>query len=185
MLDTILSMFGWESDDSSRSSTKNVYAPTVINVNNGTRKKKSKEKPKEEPKEEPPKKWSIYPCPFCGGNVLTFSRQSIAVGGRHDGQHWVVFCEKCGAKGPLSPTKDEAAEMWNKPSLAYNKIVKWGNDLEKERDELKKSSPESILEELKKNDDLFKSIEWTTTALPKVKRKKSSCIGAGRKKKLK
>ena len=181
MLDTILSMFGWESDPQ-RSSTSNVYAPTVVNVNNGGAKK---DKPKEKPKEEPPKNWSIYPCPFCGGNVLTFSRQSIAVGGRHDGQHWVVFCEKCGAKGPLSPTKDEAAEGWNKPSLAYNKIVKWGNNLEKERDELKKSSPESILEELKKNDDLFKSIEWTTTALPKVKRKKSSCIGAGRKKMLK
>lgn len=178
MLETILEMFGWEPDPP-RSMTKNVYAPTVVNVNNGPR--------KEKPKEEPPKKWSIYPCPFCGGNVLTFSRQSIAVGGRHDGQHWVVFCEKCGAKGPLSPTKDEAAEGWNKPALAYNKIVRWGNAMEKERDELKKASPESILEELKKNDDLFKSIEWTnaTTAFPKVKRKKSSCIGAGRKKKLK
>ena len=182
MLDTILSMFGWEPDPP-RSMTKNVYAPTVVNVNNGPK----KEKPKEKPKEESPKKWSIYPCPFCGGNVLTFSRQSIAVGGRHDGQHWVVFCEKCGAKGPLSPTKDEAANRWNKPALAYNKIVRWGNAMEKERDELKKSSPESILEELKKNDDLFKSIQWTnsTAAVPKVKRKKSSCIGAGRKKKLK
>ena len=174
MLETILSMFGWEPDPP-RTSTSNVYAPTVVNVNNGGVKK---EKPKEEPKEEPPKKWSIYPCPFCGGNVMTFSRQSIAVGGRHDGQHWVVFCEKCGAKGPLSPTKDEAAEMWNKPSLAYNEIVKWGNELEKERDELKKSNPESILKELNRGNDLFKSVQWT--AVPKTKRKRSSCIGAGR-----
>ncbi len=180
MLETILSMFGWEPDPP-RTSTKNVYAPTVVNVNAGGAKQ---EKPKEEPKEEPPKKWSIYPCPFCGGNVLTFTRQSIAVGGRHDGQHWVVFCEKCGAKGPLSPTRDEAAEEWNKPAKEYNRLVRRGNDLEKELEELKKSSPESILEELRKHDDLFKTVQWTTTTtiVPKTKRKRPSCIGAGRKK---
>ncbi len=179
MLDTILSMFGWEPDPP-RTSTKNVYAPTVVNVNAGEAKQ---EKPKEEPK-EPPKKWSIYPCPFCGGNVLTFTRQSIAVGGRHDGQHWVVFCEKCGAKGPLSPTRDEAADGWNRPAKEYNRLVRRGNDLEKELEELKKSSPESILEELRKHDDLFKTVQWTTTTtiVPKTKRKRPSCIGAGRKK---
>ena len=174
MLETILSMFGWEPDPP-RTSTKNVYAPTVINVDNGPK--------KEKPKEEPPKKWSIYPCPFCGGNVLTFTRQSIAVGGRHDGQHWVVFCEKCGAKGPLSPTRDEAADGWNKPAKEYNRLVRRGNDLEKELEELKKSSPESILEELRKHDDLFKTFQWTTTTVvPKTKRKRPSCVGAGRKK---
>ena len=43
MLETILSMFGWEPDPP-RTSTRNVYAPTVVNVNNGEAKK---EKPKE------------------------------------------------------------------------------------------------------------------------------------------
>lgn len=174
MLDTILSMFGWESDPP-RTSTKNVYAPTIINVDNGPK--------KEKPKEEPPKNWSIYPCPFCGGNVLTFTRQSIAVGGRHDGQHWVVFCEKCGAKGSLCPDKDKAVEMWNKPAKEYNRLVRKSNDLEKELEKLKKASPESILEELRKHDDLFKTVQWTTTTtiVPKTKRRRPSCIGAGRK----
>lgn len=174
MLETILSMFGWEPDPP-RTSTRNVYAPTVVNVNNGEAKK-------EKPKEAPPKNWSIYPCPFCGGNVLTFTRQSIAVGGRHDGQHWVVFCEKCGAKGSLCPTKDKAVEMWNKPAMEYNRLVRKSNDLEKELEELKKTSPESILRELDRQDGLFKSVQWTktTTAVPRTKRNRSSCIGAGR-----
>ena len=34
MLETILSMFGWEPDPP-KTSTKNVYAPTVVNVNAG------------------------------------------------------------------------------------------------------------------------------------------------------
>ena len=176
MLDTILSMFGWEPDPP-RTSTKNVYAPTVINVNNGGARK---EKPKEEPKN-----WSIYPCPFCGGNVLTFTRQSIATGGRHDGMHWVVFCEKCGAKSSLCPTKDEAVEMWNKPANEYNRLVRKVNDLEKKVEELKKADPESILEELGKRDDLFKTVHWTTVGavVPKTKRRRPSCIGAGRKRK--
>ena len=51
-----------------------------------------------------------------------------------------------------------------------------------ELEKLKKSSPESILEELRKHDDLFKSVQWTTTTtvVPKTKRKRPSCIGAGR-----
>lgn len=175
MLETILSMFGWEPDPP-RTSTRNVYAPTVVNVNNGETKK-------EKPKEESRKNWSIYPCPFCGGNVLTFTRQSIAVGGRHDGQHWVVFCEKCGAKSSLCPTKDKAVEMWNRPAKEYNRLVRKSNDLENELEKLKKASPESILEELRKHDDLFRSVQWTTTTtiVPKTKRKRPSCVGAGRK----
>ncbi len=175
MLETIMSIFGWEPDES-RSVRKSVYAPTVVNVNSGTA---SKDAPKET---EPPKKWNVFPCPFCGGNVLTFTRQSIAVGGRHDGQHWVVFCEKCGAKSSLCPTKDEAVEMWNKPANEYNRLVRQVNDLEKEVENLKKASPESILKELDRQDGLFKSVQWTTApkAAPRAKRKRPSCIGAGR-----
>ena len=43
MLETILSMFGWEPDPP-KTSTSNVYAPTVVNVNNGA----GQEKPKKE-----------------------------------------------------------------------------------------------------------------------------------------
>lgn len=177
MLETIMSIFGWEPDES-RSVKKSVYAPTVVNVNSGAA---SKDAPKET---EPPKKWSVFPCPFCGGNVLTFTRQSIATGGRHDGQHWVVFCEKCGAKSSLCPTKDKAVEMWNKPANEYNRLARQISNLEKEIEELKKTSPESILKELDRQDGLFKTVEWTTAtkAVPRAKRKRPSCIGAGRRK---
>ena len=181
MLDTILSMFGWEKDEPARSSS--VYAPTMVNVNASPQPEKKMEQPK------PPKKWSIYPCPFCGGNVMSFMTQTILTGGRHDGQHWVIFCEKCGAKGSLSPTKDEAVEKWNRPALEHNRMASKIGRLEKEAETLKESMKK--MEEAEKNDPLLKCLEswprppfeWRTVTVARPRpAQKSSRVAAGRRK---
>lgn len=182
MLDAILSIFRRKQDEQ-KASRESVCASAAVNDNDNDNVSADA---KAEAEEEP-KNWSIYPCPFCGGNVLTFIRQSIATGGRHDGQHWVVLCEKCGAKSSLCPTKGEAVEMWNKPANEFNRLVRNVNELEEEVENLKKASPEGILQELGRQDGLFKTVNWTSTTetLPKAKRKRPSCIGAGRKRKSK
>lgn len=62
---------------------------------------------------EPVEMLTVKHCPFCGKLTLCFLEQTILLGSRHDGVHKVVFCENCGAKGPLAKTAREAAYKWN------------------------------------------------------------------------
>ena len=99
------------------------------------------EEAKEEAKEErapqkEPESYTTYACPFCGQGVLSFVSQTQATGGRHDGTHYTLCCEYCGARGPLAATKPDCVAKWNKPALKHNDLADRYNALEKERDEL-------------------------------------------------
>lgn len=49
--------------------------------------------------------FELKPCPFCGGRARIADNRP----------HYYTICTECGCKGPLfQPTKDEAAEVWNR-----------------------------------------------------------------------
>lgn len=47
----------------------------------------------------------LKPCPFCGGEILTFRRGKYM---------WWVKCEQCGAESGVSTKKRDAVEKWNR-----------------------------------------------------------------------
>lgn len=51
-------------------------------------------------------------CPFCG------QADNPAPTVEHDGERIYVVCSECGARGPISGTRDFAAEDWNSRPLA-------------------------------------------------------------------
>ena len=148
----------------------------------------------ERPKQEQPRKWMLYSCPFCSGNVLSFLNQTVATGSTWDGEHWALCCDNCGAKGPFGSTKEDCAEKWNSAALMqernkiakqFNRLAKRFKRLERERDEMKKELDERKEAEPAKAgmDGLFKSVEWSQTVCsPAPRRIRPSRIGAGRKK---
>lgn len=140
--------------------------------------------------EEEKKSYMTYPCPFCGQAVLTFVRQTLATGGRHDGEHLTLCCEYCGARGPLAETHEECAEKWNRPSLKYNGIMQQMEKIEQERDSLKEkleqqkdSGLDSLIKECLKEDCNspfgWKTIKWTSSSYSEPKKPRSSRIGSG------
>lgn len=130
------------------------------------------------------KSYMTYPCPFCGQAVLTFVRQTLATGGRHDGEHLTLCCEYCGARGPLADTHEECAEKWNRPSLKYNELMEQVEKVEQERDLLKRElkrpkedSLDALIREHFKNDYGWKTLEWSSR--PKARPWRPSRVGSG------
>jgi Lar family restriction alleviation protein len=50
------------------------------------------------------------PCPFCG-STDELRTASISTTEHHDGE--AVFCDGCGAQGPICPTATAAISAWN------------------------------------------------------------------------
>ena len=65
------------------------------------------------------------PCPFCGGtgglfqtSVMSHKDQAVNLKDLTEGVHpenieYAFECLKCGANGPLAPSKPEAVDVWN------------------------------------------------------------------------
>jgi len=62
----------------------------------------------------------LSPCPFCGGvkfqqntKAKSYFVKKRAERSGNDPSNHIVRCTKCGAKGPLGHSPDEAAALWN------------------------------------------------------------------------
>ena len=74
------------------------------------------------PEIQPPKPIG---CPFCGSigglfqtSVLSHKERAMDLKDLTSGVHpenieYAFECSKCGANGPLAPTKSEAVDVWN------------------------------------------------------------------------
>lgn len=68
---------------------------------------------------------SLKPCPFCGGTKFhvntkakSYFIKKQAERERRDPSNHLVRCTKCGAKGPLKHSPDEAVAAWNDRATA-------------------------------------------------------------------
>ncbi len=52
-------------------------------------------------------------CPFCAGSPVIPYRISDDRDEGRDDVTWVIWCQACGADGPLAYTPEEAATLWN------------------------------------------------------------------------
>lgn len=53
----------------------------------------------------------LKPCPFCGStNLSQFTSSTI----ESDEVGYGFYCHSCGTKGPHAPSKELAAEVWNR-----------------------------------------------------------------------
>ena len=55
----------------------------------------------------------LIPCPFCGGQTKLGIRYAPKIVLNNNGTYGVT-CSSCGAEGPASDTKNEAADDWNR-----------------------------------------------------------------------
>lgn len=98
---------------------------------------------------------------------MTFIHQTVATGSRHDGQHWTLTCENCGARGPFADRMQECVDKWNAPGIKHNKLVEAAETAEKEIDRLKDGIDGS-------------QFQWKTVSVkmnPKIRRRTSSSAG--------
>jgi len=63
---------------------------------------------------------TFYPCPFCGNEKVTINTKAksyfikkAAERANKDTSNYTCRCTKCGAKGPLEHSEQEAASAWN------------------------------------------------------------------------
>lgn len=56
-------------------------------------------------------KIKLKPCPFCGStNLSQFTSSTL----ESDEVGYGFYCHSCGTKGPHAPSKELAAEAWNR-----------------------------------------------------------------------
>ena len=51
---------------------------------------------------------SLASCPFCGNFDLEAEQDDGSAE-----ETWVVWCERCNARGPMGETEAEARELWD------------------------------------------------------------------------
>lgn len=66
------------------------------------------------------KKIEILKCPFCGNANLYCYDTGEYMDEQKNRTSFVIRCDVCGAKGPVKPNKNEAAEAWNEVASLVN-----------------------------------------------------------------
>ena len=63
---------------------------------------------------------TFTPCPFCGNGKITINTKAKSYFIKKDAEragkdtsNYTCRCTKCGAKGPLKHSENEALEAWN------------------------------------------------------------------------
>lgn len=66
-------------------------------------------------------KEELKPCPFCGEPFFIIGRERLIDVDEVEGfTFYYIFCQKCGARGPLEKTYEKAKDAWNKRSQNEN-----------------------------------------------------------------
>ncbi len=55
----------------------------------------------------------ILPCPFCGSKAVL----------EGDEDTWFVYCDDCGADGPIRGTDEDAMADWNRVCLLVSEAL--------------------------------------------------------------
>lgn len=56
----------------------------------------------------------LEPCPFCKHDTASPWQRYEDHGDDDPMMSWVIWCDYCGADGPVADTPTEAAEFWNR-----------------------------------------------------------------------